>query len=155
MAVEIERKFLLISDNWRAQVTSSSQLTQGYLHNSAKSSIRVRIDNDRADINIKTGKISVERQEFEYSVPVSEAREMLLHLVDGPLIEKTRHHVMHNGHHWDIDEFHGDNRGLVVAEIELETIDEAFDLPDWAGQEVSDDPRYYNVNLILHPYKDW
>ncbi|TNG02124.1 MAG: CYTH domain-containing protein [Gammaproteobacteria bacterium] len=155
MAIEIERKYLINNDGWRQQITSSSRITQGYLANSTTSSIRVRIDDDRANLNIKSGKISVERQEYEFTIPVDQAREMMQQLVVGPVIEKTRYHVRYKEQTWEVDEFHGDNLGLIVAEIELDSIDQQIDLPEWVGEEVSEDPRYYNVNLILHPYKDW
>lgn len=155
MAIEIERKFLLVHDGWRAAVSGSQRIRQGYLAGSATASVRVRISGDSANINIKSATLGIHRQEFEYPIPVADAAALLDSLAEGPLIEKTRYHVSHAGHIWEIDEFDGDNAGLVVAEIELSAVDEAFARPDWLGEEVSADPRYYNVALVRHPYKDW
>ena len=155
MATEIERKFLLRDDSWRAEVDSSVTIRQGYLAGSEKSSIRIRVAGDKANINIKSATLDVTRKEYEYEVPLAEANEILDTLCEGPLIEKTRYHVHHGAHVWEIDEFIGDNQGLLVAEIELGDADENFERPDWLGEEVSDDHRYYNVCLVTHPYKDW
>ena len=155
MATEIERKFLLRDDSWRVEVDSSVTIRQGYLAGSEKSSIRIRVAGDKANINIKSATLDVTRKEYEYEVPLAEANEILDTLCEGPLIEKTRYHVHHGAHVWEIDEFIGDNQGLLVAEIELGDADENFERPDWLGEEVSDDHRYYNVCLVTHPYKDW
>jgi adenylate cyclase len=117
-------------------------------------SVRVRIDGDRANLNIKSATLGVERLEFEYAVPPEQARVLLAEL-SGEVVEKTRHEVRHEAHLWEIDEFAGENAGLIVAEIELEDADEAFARPDWLGAEVSDDPRYYNSELARHPYSRW
>lgn len=155
MATEIERKFLLRDDSWRADVEKSEVIRQGYLAGSEKSSIRVRIADNQANINIKSATLDVTRQEFEYPIPVSDANELLDSLSEGPQIEKIRYHVHYGNHHWEIDVFSGDNEGLIVAEVELNNKDEEFDRPAWLGEEVSDDPRYYNVCLVKHPFKDW
>jgi adenylate cyclase len=155
MAIEIERKFLLRDDSWQASTDSGVIIRQGYLAGSEKSSIRVRIAGDQANINIKSATLDIVRHEYEYPIPVVEANEMLDTLCDGLLIEKIRYHVPYEKHIWEIDVFGGDNRGLVVAEVELESADENFERPAWLGEEVSDDTRYYNVCLISHPYKDW
>ncbi len=155
MAVEIERKFLLRDDSWQNSADHGVLIRQGYLAGSEKSSIRVRIAGDKANINIKSATLDITRQEYEYPIPLVEANEMLDALSEGPLIEKTRYHVFHAKHCWEIDVFSGDNQGLVVAEVELESVNESFELPDWLGEEVSDDARYYNVCLVKHPYKDW
>lgn len=160
MATEIERKFLLTNDSWRAQADAGTPMRQGYLiaasaQQQAKASVRVRIAGEEANLNIKSATLGVTRQEYEYPIPLHEANEMLDTLADGPLIEKTRYHVPHGGHTWEIDVFSGDNAGLVVAEVELATADESFQRPPWLGEEVSDDPRYYNVCLVQHPFKDW
>lgn len=155
MAIEIERKFLLRNDSWRDFADDGQWMRQGYLLGSAKASVRVRVAGNSANINIKSATLDVTRQEYEYPIPVTEANEMLDTLAEGPLIEKTRYHVTHGEHVWEIDVFSGDNAGLVVAEIELEDSQEAFERPPWLGDEVSDDPRYYNVCLVKHPYKDW
>lgn len=155
MATEIERKFLLKNDSWRTEANEGSMIRQGYLAGTEKSSIRVRVSGEKANINIKSATLDVTRQEYEYAIPLSEANEILDTLCEGPLIEKTRYHVQHDDHLWEVDEFYGDNQGLVVAEIELNSADENFERPDWVGEEVSDDTRYYNVCLVKHPYKDW
>lgn len=155
MAQEIERKFLVTSDAWRGQVASSSRYLQGYLANSDKCSIRVRVAGDAAYLNIKSATLDIVRTEYEYPIPAAEAEEMLEHLCSGLLIEKTRHFVDYGGFVWEIDVFEGVNRGLVMAEIELDHKDTVFPLPPWAGAEVSDDPRYYNVYLARTPYTQW
>lgn len=155
MATEIERKFLLNDESWRAEIKRSLHMRQGYLANNGTSSVRVRISDDKAWLNIKSATLGISRSEFEYAIPVSDAEQLLDTLVDGPLIEKIRHHVEYGSHLWEIDEFSGDNAGLIVAEIELNSTTETFAMPPWAGQEVSNDTRYYNVCLVSHPYKDW
>ena len=155
MGVEIEKKFLLVNDSWRKQVTKSIQFQQGYLIGSDKASVRVRIEGDKSNLNIKGATLGVRRQEFEYSIPMAEARELLATLCAKPLIEKTRHYIESGDHVWEIDEFTGDNDGLIVAEVELQDENEAFEHHDWLGQEVSHDKRYYNSMLIKNPYKNW
>ncbi|MEJ2060090.1 MAG: CYTH domain-containing protein [Gammaproteobacteria bacterium] len=155
MGREVERKFLVISEAWRDRVDRSVRYRQGYLNQSGNASVRVRVSDQKAHLNIKGATLGVERQEYEYEIPLAEAHEILSTLCEGPLIEKTRHYVEHAGHVWEVDVFEGDNAGLVVAEIELAEPEEAFERPDWLGEEVSHDPRYYNVCLVKHPYKDW
>jgi len=155
MGVEIEKKFLLANDNWREQVHTSVQFRQGYLVGSSKSSVRVRIQGDAANINIKGATLGIRRQEFEYAIPMEDAHELLSTLCDEPLIEKTRHYVTSGEHTWEIDEFSGDNQGLIVGEIELSHENEIFEKHDWLGDEVSEDKRYYNSMLINNPYKNW
>jgi adenylate cyclase len=155
MATEIERKFLLANDSWRRDVTKSSDIRQGYLLGSSSASVRVRISGEQANLNIKSATLGVTRKEYEIPLSIDDAMEMLDDLCDKPVIEKTRHIVTYKGHTWEIDEFYGDNQGLVVAEIELTSEDEDFEKPNWVGAEVSDDTRYYNVCLIQHPYKEW
>jgi len=155
MPVEIERKFLLKSDAWRALARDAQRLRQGYLNNEARCSVRVRTSAKQGWLNIKSATLGVERQEFEYEIPWLEAGQMLDTLSLKPLIEKVRHYVDVGGHVWEIDEFEGDNAGLVVAEVELDHADEAFEKPDWAGEEVTHDVRYYNTSLCRHPFKDW
>ncbi len=155
MGKEIERKFLVRDAGWRAQAGPGVSYRQGYLTGTEKSSVRVRIEGDRARLNIKSATLGVSRQEFEYDIPLQDAKEILATLCQGPLIEKQRYHVPHGGHTWEVDVFAGDNAGLIVAEIELSREDEDFELPAWAGDEVSHDTRYYNVCLVTHPYKDW
>ena len=155
MATEIERKFLLRNDHWRAQAGRQQRVVQGYLANTDRGSIRIRLHGDRASLNVKGMTLGVTRPEFDYAIPVADAEQMLRALCMKPLIEKTRYHVIHEGHTWEIDEFHGDNAGLVVAEIELGDKSETFSMPDWLGAEVSDDPRYYNVCLVERPFRTW
>ncbi len=159
MAVEIERKFLLLNDTWREFAGDGNVMRQGYFAGptvtSPRASIRVRVDNEQAFLNIKSYELSISRQEYEYEIDRSDAETMLATLCEKPLIEKTRYKINVGRHIWEIDVFEGDNKGLVVAEIELRDEDELFEKPDWLGKEVSDDPRYYNVSLIKHPFKDW
>ena len=170
MATEIERKFLLVDTRWQSEADAGVLMRQGYLNGAAsthdasdheasdypvKASVRVRIAGQQANINIKSATIGITRQEYEYPIPLGDANEMLDALADGPFIEKTRYHVTYGAHTWEIDVFTGDNQGLVVAEIEQSAADEVFKRPDWLGEEVSDDPRYYNVCLVKHPYKNW
>jgi adenylate cyclase len=154
MPREIERKFLLKSDAWRSQVRESRAMSQGYLASGGRVSVRVRIAGDEAWLNIKAGGLVLSRQEYEYSIPLDEARELIA-LAEGPLITKTRHFVEHGGKTFEIDEFHGDNDGLVVAELELDSEDEPFARPPWLGVEVTQLRRYYNVCLVTHPYRAW
>src|SRR3989337_798246 len=155
MAQEIERKFLVIGDAWRNQASSSVHFRQGYLADAAKCSVRVRVSDDKGYLNLKSATLDIKRTEYEYEIPKHDAEEMLARFCEYPLIEKTRHHVQYADHLWEIDVFAGANAGLVVAEIELDDIDESFSRPGWLGQEVSNDPRYYNVCLVKHPFKDW
>jgi len=155
MGQEIERKFLLQSGDWRAEVRESVHLVQGYLLRDERSAIRVRIAGDVAELNIKHSLDGIRRHEYEYPIPLSDARELIEHVALRPLIDKTRHHVVHGGHLWEVDEFHGENAGLIVAEIELQAVDEPFDRPSWLGEEVSQDARYYNSNLSRLPFSQW
>ena len=153
--MENERKFLLRNDSWRGDAYDAQRLRQGYLNNEIRCSVRVRVSADRGWLNIKSATIGPQRQEFEYEIPMDEAHQLLDTLSLKPLIEKVRYHVDTGDHVWEIDEFEGDNAGLVVAEIELKHPDEAFSKPDWVGDEVTHDPRYYNTCLSRHPFKDW
>ena len=153
--MEIERKYLVVNDQWRDAVVSKSRLQQGYLANQANASVRVRVSDDRAWLNVKSTTVGISRHEFEYEIPLQDAREMLQHVAEKPFIDKTRYRVRHGEHIWDLDLFAGENAGLVVAEVELESESQPFELPPWVGDEVSDDTRYYNVNLVRHPYSRW
>ncbi len=155
MAIEIERKFLLVNDNWRTQVSKSINYRQGYLQGDEHSSVRIRVSDDTAKINIKSATIGAQRHEYEYDIPAQDAHELLNTLCHKPLVEKTRHLVVIKQHTWEIDEFSADNQGLIVAEIELSQVDEKFEKPAWVGLEVTDDVRYYNNQLAKHPFKDW
>ncbi|MBK1734487.1 adenylate cyclase [Halorhodospira abdelmalekii] len=155
MAQEIERKFLITSEAWQAHADAGQRMRQGYLVGAERASIRVRTAADQAWLNIKSATLGVERQEYEYAIPLTDAEEILATLCTPPLIEKTRYAVRWGAHTWEIDVFEGDNAGLVVAEIELASADEPFERPPWVGREVSDDPKYYNVCLVHHPYSQW
>jgi len=153
--LEIERKFLVRSDAWRSRIRSSTSMRQGYLNNETHCSVRVRIADDRAWLNLKGVTMGVQRLEFEYDIPVMDAHSMLNELTCKPLIEKIRHLVDVGDHTWEIDVFEGDNAGLIVAEIELDDPDECFEKPEWLGEEVTHDARYYNTCLSSHPFKHW
>jgi adenylate cyclase len=161
VGVEIERKFLVRDDSWRGVVEHSERMAQGYLigaqalrHGAARASVRARVAGGQAWLNIKQATPGIERAEFEYAIPVSDARALLDTLCDG-VLEKIRHHVRVDGVLFEVDEFLGDNSGLIVAEVELPAVDAPFPKPAWLGHEVSALQRYYNVNLIAHPYRQW
>ena len=155
MSVEIERKFLVKNENWKSSVRSEKSLKQGYLSRAGQVTLRARISGDKAWLTLKGASEGISRLEFEYEIPRADAEAMLARLCADPPIEKTRYLIDHAGHTWELDVFDGANAGLVMAEIELSSEDEAFDLPGWAGDEVSDDPRYYNASLSKNPYKNW
>lgn len=160
MGIEIERKFLVRHDGWRKDADAGTRLRQGYLSrvtgpDGGRSSIRVRTEGPRAYLNIKSATLGIRRQEYEYAIPTTDAEAMLDSLCLGAVVEKIRYEVTVAGHLWEIDVFAGDNAGLVVAEIELRDEAEDFLRPDWLAEEVSDDPRYYNVCLAERPYCNW
>jgi len=155
MALEIEHKFLVANDTWRSQVQKSSLFKQGYLTRDGHCSIRVRLAEGQAWLNIKSATPGTTRLEYDFGIPYQEADALLETLCTKPLIEKTRHYVTYGAHTWEIDEFHGANAGLIVAEIELQSEGEAFERPPWLGVEVTDDLRYYNNQLALNPYCNW
>ena len=154
MAKEIERKFLVNTALWRA-MAAGTLYRQGYLSSVKERVVRVRIAGEHGFLTIKGLTTGVSRLEFEYPIPFADATVMLDQLCERPLIEKTRYREEFEGHSWEIDQFHGDNSGLVIAEIELANESEQFTVPPWAAAEVSDDPRYFNSNLVLNPYKNW
>ena len=155
MAIEVEHKFLLANDDWRKQVSHSADYRQGYLSSDPTSSIRVRISDKHAWLNIKSATIGTQRNEYEYEIPLDDANEIIDLLCRKPLIEKTRHFITLGKHLWEIDDFKGENKGLIVAEIELSSAGETFEKPSWLGAEVTHDLRYYNNKLSLHPYTTW
>ena len=155
MAREIERKFLVCSDAWRAQAVETIPMRQGYLGSGGDVSVRVRIEGNDARLNLKSATLGVSRDEFEFPLPPDGAREVLDRFCGERCVEKIRHLVPAGRHVFEVDEFLGSNAGLVVAEIELESEDEAFERPAWLGDEVSMDPRYYNVRLLEAPYTTW
>ena len=154
MAVEIERKFMVQGESWRQGATGTFY-RQGYLHHDPESTVRIRVAGEKALITIKGASVGASRLEFEYSIPKEDAEAMLSILCKKPIIEKIRYKVSVNGMEWDVDEFLGENTGLVIAEIELESEKENFTKPIWTGMEVTGQKRYYNANLLSRPYKDW
>ena len=148
MGKEIERK-------WREAAHPGVRYRQGYLSRGPERTVRVREAGDQAFITIKGKASGLTRPEFEYPIPLEDARELLDQLCVTPIVEKTRYDVSVNGHKWEIDEFEGINHGLLVAEIETENEDPLSGLPDWVGEEVTSDPRYLNANLVRHPFAEW
>ncbi len=155
MGIEVERKFLVSDESWRAEVTSATRIVQGYIAQTSTATVRVRVKGDHGFLTIKGVSVGVARSEFEYEVPVADALAMLDELAQGPVIDKVRHLVPVGAHIWEVDVFAGENAPLVMAEVELAGADEAFVRPGWAGTEVSDDDRYFNVNLARTPYSTW
>lgn len=154
MAKEIERKFLLKSTEYR-RLAEAVRYRQGYICNLTEKVVRVRMVGDKAYLTIKGASAGFTRDEFEYEIPAGDALEMLDKLCNKPLIEKTRRAIDFAGKTWVVDEFEGENEGLIMAEIELTFSGESFDIPAWIGEEVTGDPRYYNSNLSRNPYKNW
>ncbi|MEC5159509.1 adenylate cyclase [Janthinobacterium sp. CG_23.3] len=154
MGVEIERKFLLRGDGWRA-LGQPVLLRQGYLSSQRERVVRVRIEGGAAMLTIKGISVGASRGEWEYPIPLADAEQLLDGLCERPLVEKYRRRITFGGMVWEVDEFLGANAGLVVAEIELESEKQAFARPDWIGAEVTDDARYFNSSLIKHPYSQW
>jgi len=152
MGTEIERKFLVEGSDWRQG--KPVRLTQCYLNRDKHRTVRIRIAGEEAFLTVKSVTQGATRAEFEYPIPVADAEQMLK-FSDGPLIEKDRHVVVLDGCRWEVDEFHGDNAGLIMAEIELTSEDQPFSRPPWLGREVTHDRRFYNSNLAAHPYKEW
>lgn len=154
MGQEIERKFLLANDNWRGLVDGLA-MKQGYLNYDPACTVRVRLAGNEAFLTIKGKNRGLTRLEFDVPIPPAEAEAMLASLAQGPLVEKTRYAIPFQGHIFEVDEFSGLNQGLILAEVELASENEAVALPDWIGQEVSHDARYYNANLARHPFSAW
>lgn len=154
MGTEIERKFLVTGGQYR-DLATGKRYRQGYLSTDKERVVRIRVVEDQAWLTIKGKTLGVSRAEFEYEIPVADAVDMLENLCQQPIIDKTRYRLESGEHVWEIDEFHGVNDGLIVAEIELQEENEPFDKPAWLGEEVSGDPRYFNANLIAHPYREW
>lgn len=143
--IEIERKFLVINNEYRTE--NVSHIRQGYVCSEKNRVVRVRIRDNRAFLTLKNAMIGFARNEYEYEIPVEEAEEMLETMCRKPIIDKHRYLYKHNGHTWEIDEFHGRNEGLVIAEIELEHVDDTFEIPPFIGREVTGEVQYYNANL--------
>ena len=153
MGIEIERKFLVQDESWKASADEGLCCRQGYLSSGSGRAVRIRIIGERAFLTIKGPTDGIARSEFEYEIPVADAEAILP--MCGNVVEKTRFLIDYAGMQWELDVFDGANRGLVMAEIELESADQAFELPGWAGREVSGDPRYYNAYLAEHPFREW
>ena len=155
MGIEIERKFLVKGDRWRSLGTGEFY-RQGYLATAqAGATVRVRVAGDRGYITVKGTTVGSRRAEFEYQIPVSDAQEMLDTLCHQPLIEKTRYKIPLGSLIWEVDEFAGANAGLIVAEVELQDPQQAIELPDWIGLEVTEDARYFNAYLAQVPFSQW
>lgn len=154
MATEIERKYLLKNDSWKQEVSSKNKIIQGYLSSKPERTVRIRITNNRGFVTIKSKNIGSLRKEFEYEIPIEDAEELIL-LCEKPIIQKTRYIVEHSSHIWEIDIFEGENQGLEVAEIELSQENEEFSIPNWIGQEVTNESKYYNSQLIINPFINW
>ena len=154
MAIEIERKFL-VKEKPFSIAKRSLKINQGYIINEKSKVIRVREKGDDYFLTIKGNNIGISRLEYDFPISKEDAKELIFHFCKTTLIEKTRHYIEHEEHTWEVDEFHGKNNGLIVAEIELESEDEKFEKPDWVGEEVTQDDRYYNMNLAIHPFTSW
>jgi adenylate cyclase len=154
MPIEIERKFLVANSDWKNNISTATLIQQGYLNSTPKRTVRVRISGEKGYLTIKGKTINTTRAEFEYEIPLLEAQE-LIKLCERPFIDKTRYEVVENGNCWEIDVFIGENKGLTVAEIELESEGQEFTLPKWLGKEVSHEAKYYNASLIKVPFKNW
>lgn len=162
MAVEIERKFLVNHEPWQhflchaaAHLLSRTHYRQGYVTSSPEKTVRVRIAGDRGYLTLKGSTEGYSRAEFEYEIPIADAEAMLNQLCDPPFIDKVRHRVQWMDLVWEVDEFSGDNQGLIVAEVELQDPQQTVDLPPWVAEEVSHDYRYYNAYLAQHPFSAW
>lgn len=156
MAKEIERKFLVLSEDWRSAVSKSIDIAQGYIQAREDRTVRVRLKGDAAFITLKIATSSIERLEFEYPIPVEDARVLLTTACTEGSVTKVRHLVpASNGLMWEIDEFTGENAPLVVAELEVPSADTVFERPNWLGEEVSEDTRYLNARLAQQPWSTW
>ena len=154
MSKEIERKFLLKGDSWRS-LAAGTKYRQGYLNSTKERVVRVRTIDDNGFLTVKGITTGATRVEYEYEIPEKDATEMLNELCEKPIIEKNRHKIDFAGFIWEVDEFFGENQGLIVAEIELENEEQPFEKPEWIGDEVTGDPKYFNSNLIINPYTEW
>lgn len=154
MPKEIERKFLVKGNTWR-QVDIGILYKQGYISTIKENTVRVRIIENKGYLTIKGKTEGATRLEYEYEIPVKDAEEILVRFCQKPLIEKKRYQIEFGGHKWEIDEFQAENKGLVLAEVEIENENEEVNLPGWIGKEVTGDVKYYNVNLVKHPYSKW
>ncbi|MDX2240807.1 MAG: CYTH domain-containing protein [Leptolyngbyaceae cyanobacterium bins.302] len=154
MGTEIERKFLVVGDEWRT-LGKGTIYCQGYLASEPGRTVRIRIVGEQGFLTIKGATTGITRLEFEYAIPVEDARMMLETMCDRPFIQKTRYKISWGSLLWEVDEFAGENQGLILAEVELQDAEQAIDLPTWIGEDVSHDPRYYNSNLAKLPFSQW
>ncbi len=154
MGQEIEKKFLISNNSWR-ELGRGEVYCQGYLNSEKGRTVRIRTIGERGILTIKGPNVDGAKLEYEYDIPISDALEMLERLCHKPLIKKTRYKIKHRNFVWEVDEFSGENEGLLFAEIELESLDQSFERPEWIGKEVTDDSRYYNANLVNNPYSNW
>lgn len=154
MGKEIERKFLVRGDTWRS-LAEGTPYRQGYLNSAKERTVRIRTIGEKAFLTIKGLTVGATRSEYEYEIPLADCNAMLDTLAEKPIIEKKRYKVPFAGLTWEIDEFFGENAGLIVAEVELRSEGQAIPKPGWVGEEVTADPRYFNSNLIKHPYTRW
>ncbi|GGH02266.1 CYTH domain-containing protein [Mucilaginibacter phyllosphaerae] len=155
MPTEIERKFLVDDAKWgQLNKPPGKPYKQGYILSEEQRTVRIRVTGTAAYLTLKGAATGISRSEYEYAIPVAEGEEILKNFADA-VVEKLRYHINHAGHLWEVDVFTGDNTGLIVAEIELDKEDEAFEKPDWVTLEVSHDGRYTNASLSVYPYKDW
>lgn len=154
MGTEIERKFLVQGEAWRS-LAEGVLYRQGYLSREVNRTVRVRVAGDRGYLTIKGASNGISRAEYEYAIPLLDAAELLDTLCQRPLIEKKRYRIPWGNVIWEVDEFFGENQGLILAEVELSHADQALELPDWIGAEVSHDPRYFNANLVKYPFQRW
>jgi len=154
MGTEIERKFLVKDDTFK-KLAKGTKYRQGYLSSTKERVVRVRTIDDKGFMTVKGITTGATRVEYEYEIPVQDADAMLDELCEKPIIEKNRYKIQKGNHVWEIDEFFGENQGLTVAEVELESEDQPYEKPGWIGAEVTGDPKYFNSNLIQNPYKNW
>ena len=154
MAKEIERKFLVKGDAWR-ELAEGVAYRQGYLNSRKERTVRIRTVGEKAFLTVKGPTKGVTRTEFEYEIPYEDCLAMLEELAEKPIIEKKRYHIPAGPYVWEVDEFFGVNEGLILAEIELPSEDAVFEKPDWIGEEVSGDARYFNSSLVANPYSVW
>jgi adenylate cyclase len=152
--LRFERKFLVLGDEWKS-LGQATSIRQGYLSTQPDRVVRVRIEHVLATLTIKGRSVGAVRGEWEYPIPLQDADELLTTLCERPLIEKTRTRIKHDGMVWEVDEFFGENLGLIVAEIELQREDQSFSKPDWVGEEVTHDARYFNASLLKYPFTAW
>jgi adenylate cyclase len=154
VSLEIERKFLVCGEEWKS-LGEGVLLRQGYLSSQPDRTVRVRIEGESAMLTIKGRTVGATRSEWEYPIPLEDAEAFLNELCERPVIEKVRYRISYEGMLWEVDEFLGDNAGLVVAEIELEAEEQGFVKPEWVGEEVTGDVRYFNANLLGRPFSTW